>query len=70
MTRSRSNCLFTSLSLPKRVCARGVPEDGRGIDSVRVGLGWNTPAGNAPGIDNMRVFAGTDTRFEHGFKSW
>ncbi len=45
----------------------GVPDNGRGIGSVRVELDWNTPADTALSIDNLRVFASTDALFAHGF---
>ena len=47
--------------------AHGVPDDGRGIGSILVGLDWNTPANTALSVDNVRVFAGTDALFAHGF---
>ena len=43
----------------------GVPDNGRGIGTIRVELDWNTPLDTAISVDNLRVFASTDALFTH-----
>lgn len=47
----------------------GVPDDGRGIGQVMVGLNWNTPADTRLSLDELRVQPFIDAVFANGFET-